>query len=55
MINKTRLLRCYAKPMRCRASELAIGVTWYDTDAMGRPLKSGSTAKKFSEDHEAWR
>ena len=42
--------------MRCRASELATGLTWYDTDATAAAalVKSGSPVKKFLEDHKAW-
>jgi hypothetical protein len=51
-------MRCRAKSMRCRASELAIGLTWYDNEATAAPallrLKSGSPVKKFLEDHKAW-
>jgi hypothetical protein len=44
--------------MRCRASELAIGLTWYDNDAMAvltlLQLRAASPVKKFLEDYKAW-
>jgi hypothetical protein len=50
-------MRCRAKSMRWRASELAVGLTWYDngaTAARALALKSGGPVKKFLEDHKAW-